>query len=156
MTDLIAKRPPAALFQLTTDQWTRPFWDAATRRALVVSSCAACGHCRMPPTPFCPLCHSQKINWIELSGLGTIYSYSVVSRAILPDMEDCLPYVPAVIELDGAGGTRLISNIVDVPISAVVVGARVSVVWDDVGGITVPRFTLVPTKNQEQQDGFQA
>lgn len=142
MSAPIAKRPPAALFQLSTDQWTKPFWDAASHRQLKVSSCAACGVFRMPPTPFCPSCRSQSINWVELSGSGTVYSYTVVSRAILPDMDDCLPYVPAVIELDGGGGTRLISNVVDVPVDAITVGARVHVVWDDVGGVTVPRFTL--------------
>lgn len=142
MTALIAKRPPAVLFQLSTDQWTQPFWDAASRRQLSVPSCAACGVFRMPPTPFCPACQSQAIRWVELSGRGTVYSYSVVSRAILPDMDDCLPYVPAVIELEGAGGVRLISNVVDVPVDAIVIGASVRVIWDDISGVTVPRFTL--------------
>lgn len=146
MTEAIAKRPPNALFQLSTDQWTRPFWEAAARRQLTVSSCAACGTCRMPPTPFCPACQSQKIDWRMLTGLGTIYSYTVVRRAILPDMDDCLPYVPAVIEVDGGGGTRLISNVVDAPLSAIAIAARVTVVWDDVGGVIVPRFTLLSSK----------
>jgi uncharacterized OB-fold protein len=144
MTSPIAKRPPAAFFQLTTDQWTKPFWDAAVLRRLSVSSCGHCGLYRMPPSPFCPRCRSQLIDWIDLSGRGIIYSYTIVTRAILPEMETSLPYVPAVIELDGTGGARFISNIVEVPIDAVAVGAAVRVVWDDVRGVTVPRFTLAP------------
>lgn len=139
----IAKRPPAAFFQLATDQWTAPFWAAAARRELSVPRCADCAIFRMPPTPFCPNCHSQGIDWTVLSGRGTIYSYTVVSHAILPDMEYAIPYVPAVIELEGAGGCRLISNIVDAPLDHITVGAPVRVVWDDVGGVTVPRFILV-------------
>lgn len=138
----IAKRPPAALFHLSTDHWTQPFWDAASQNRLVIPRCTDCGTHRMPPTPFCPACQSQSIHWVELSGRGKVYSYTVVSRAILPDMDDCLPYVPAVIELDGGGGTRLISNVVDVPVDVITVGAPVRVIWDDVGGVIVPRFTL--------------
>ncbi|CAI10711.1 putative small subunit of thiolase DitF (plasmid) [Aromatoleum aromaticum EbN1] len=138
----IAKRPPVQYFNHATDAWMQPFWDAAVQHSLVGASCAKCGTFRMPPTPFCPHCHSQGLNWVALPGTGTVYSYSVVKRAILPSMEDCLPYVTAIIELDGAGGTRLISNVVDIPVDAVRVDLKVRVVWDDNwGGVTVPRFT---------------
>ncbi len=142
MTDLLAKRPPRAFFTLSTDAWTKPFWDAAAEHRLVAPRCVDCGHFRLPPTPFCPQCRSQKIDWVTLSGRGTVYSYTVVARAVLPDMEANLPYVPAIVELEGAGGARLISNVVDVPVEAVRVGSAVRVVWDDEGGPTVPRFTL--------------
>lgn len=143
MNPPIAKRPPPEFFTLVTDQWTSPFWEAAARHELALPRCAACGQFRMPPTPFCPACHSQRIDWTRLAGRGTVYSYTVVSRAILPGMEASIPYVPAVIELEGAGGARLISNVVDVAIDRIRVGAAVAVVWDEVGGVTVPRFTLV-------------
>ncbi len=44
--------------------------------------------------------------------------------------------------LDGAGGARLISNVVDVEVTAIHVGMEVQVVWDDVAdaGVAVPRF----------------
>lgn len=142
MSASIAKRPSVQFFNHAADAWTQPFWDAAAQHRLVGASCAECGAFRMPPTPFCPHCHSQRLNWVELLGSGTVYSYSVVDRAIIPGMDDCLPYITAVIELDGAGGTRLISNVVDIPVEAVRVGLKVRVVWDDDwGGVTVPRFT---------------
>ena len=101
----------------------------------------------MPPTPFCPECRSQEISWVELSGQGTVYSYTVVSRAIFNGMEDCLPYVPAVVELADAGGVRLITNIVDAPIDAIAVDAPVTVVFDDLAtGTSIPRFRLAPER----------
>ena len=69
----------------------------------------------MPPTPFCPICHSQVLLWEPLSGRGAVFSYTIVAHAILPEMQSHLPYVPAVISLEGADGVRLISNVVDVP-----------------------------------------
>ena len=95
----------------------------------------------MPPTPFCPHCQSQSIDRRTLSGRGTVYSCTLVERAILPGMEAHLPYVPAVVELEGAGGVRLISNVVDVEVAAITVGMAVAAVWDDhVKGVALPRF----------------
>ena len=138
---VIAKRPPPDLFKLATNAWTQPFWDAAAQHRLVVAQCGTCGTCRMPPTPFCPACQSQQIDWKTLSGLGEIYTYTIVDRAILPGMADHLPYVPAVITLEGGGGVRLISNVVDVELAELAIGMPVQVVWDDLReGVAVPRF----------------
>lgn len=139
----IAKRPPPELFKLSTNSWTQVFWDATARHELVVARCTDCGHCRIPPTPFCPCCQSQRISWTVLSGDAEVYSYTVVARAIMPGMDDHLPYVPAIITLDGAGGARLISNVVDVEVDDITVGMRLTLVWDDLpdGSVAVPRFT---------------
>jgi uncharacterized OB-fold protein len=137
----LAKRPPPDLFKLATNAWTQPFWDAAAQHRLVVAQCGTCGTCRMPPTPFCPACQSQQIDWKTLSGLGEIYTYTIVDRAILPGMADHLPYVPAVITLEGGGGVRLISNVLDVELADLAIGMPVHVVWDDLReGVAVPRF----------------
>lgn len=138
----LAKRPPPELFKLSTNSWTQPFWDATARHELVAAQCSDCGHFRLPPTPFCPCCRSQRITWVKLSGRGTVYAYTVVERAIMPGMDAHLPYVPAVIHLEGAGEARLISNVVDVDVAAIQVGMPVRVVWDDAPelGVAVPRF----------------
>lgn len=139
----IAKSPAEDLFSLCADRWTQPFWDAARERRLVAAQCASCGRFRMPPTPFCPHCRSQEIEWPTLSGRGTIFSYTIVTRAIVPAMEGCIPYVPALIDLDGAPGARLTSNVVDVPIDEIGVGAAVKAVFvERADGVVVPRFTL--------------
>ena len=139
----LTKRPPEHLFRLETDAWTAPFWEAAKAHRLVVARCVGCGRHRVPPTPFCPACRSQEIDWAESSGDGVVYSYTVVSREIMPGMSDSLPYVPAVVELPDAGGVRLISNIVDAQVTDIAVGAPVELVWDDRDdGVSVPRFVL--------------
>jgi uncharacterized OB-fold protein len=140
---LIAKPPPLQLFRLGKSQWTQPFWDAAASRRLVAPRCGSCGRFRLPPTPFCPHCQSQTLEWPELSGTGIIYSFTIVRRAILPEMEDSIPYAPAVIELPDAGGVRLVSNIVQSPIDSIHVGKPVTVEWQDgPDGIVLPLFRL--------------
>jgi uncharacterized OB-fold protein len=139
----IAKSPADDLFSLAQDRWTKPYWDAAREHRLTVPRCAACGRFRMPPTPFCPHCRSQAIDWPTLSGRGTIFSYTIVTRAIVPAMESCIPYVPALIDLDDAPGARLTTSIVDAPVEAVRIDAPVKAVFVERGdGVVVPRFTL--------------
>jgi uncharacterized protein len=143
MAAAIAKHPPRELFKLSVDQWTAAFWEAAAQHRLVVPRCCACGTFRMPPTPFCPECQSQGVDWIEVAGQGTIYSYSIITRATVPSMADCLPYIPALITLEEAAGVRLVTNIVDVPVDGVHIGARVCLVWADLEpGVSLPRFTF--------------
>jgi uncharacterized protein len=143
MTIQITRTPPPQLFALVIDQWTAPFWEAAKRHVLTIPQCTSCSRFRMPPGPFCPHCHSQEISWPELPGSGTIYSFTIVRRALSPEMESHIPYAPAVIELDGAQGCRLISNIVNAPVEAIRIGATVEVTWEDrADGVAVPRFVL--------------
>jgi len=58
-----------------------------------------------------------------------------------PAAERAIPYVLAVVALDGAPGVRLISNIVGADPEAVWIDMPVRVVWDDLGpGVSIPRF----------------
>ena len=138
--------PPAALFDLATDAWTAPFWAAARERLLTAPQCEACGTFRMPPTPFCPECLSQNIRWPTLPGTGTVFSYTVVRKAITPEMADSIPYVPALIDLDEAPGARLITTIVNSPLERLKIGARARVAWHERSdGIVLPCFALADT-----------
>ena len=138
-----ARRPPPELFRYASNAWTQPFWDATLEHRLVVPGCGACATLRMPPTPFCPVCRSQAVVWKTLSGFGSVYSYTVVERGILPGMEHHLPYVPAVIELDGGPGIRMVSNLVDMELGDLRIGMPVKVVWDaHAVGVNLPRFVL--------------
>jgi uncharacterized OB-fold protein len=150
MTSDVTRTPPAGLFTLVVDQWTEPFWAACREHQLVVPRCADCGTIRFPPGPFCPNCRLQPIEWVELPGTGSVYSYTIVSRSLTPEMDDSIPYAPAVIALDGADGRRLISCVVGASLDSVRVGARVRVSWEDrADGETVPRFVL----DEERPDG---
>src|SRR5690606_8390094 len=78
MSDVRATTLPAEAVRITTNSDTEPFWQHAKEGRLVALQCGACGHFRMPPTPFCPECQSTEKNWKELSGRGSVYSYAVI------------------------------------------------------------------------------
>jgi uncharacterized OB-fold protein len=136
---------PPELVDLHPDPWTEPFWLAAREHRLVAPRCQSCGTFRMPPSPFCRTCRQQAVDWVELSGEGTVYSFITTHQALIPQLRDFVPYVVAVIELDDAPGIRLMSNLVDTETDDVRVGMPVQVVWDDVhANATIPRFRPSP------------
>jgi uncharacterized OB-fold protein len=135
---------PASLAELHPDPWTEPFWRATAEHRLVCARCTSCGTFRMPPAPFCHVCRAQEVAWPELPGTGVVYTFTVVRHAVATVALGHLPYVVAVVELDGAPGARLIANILGADPSVVEIGRRVHVRWDDVGPrTTIPRFELV-------------
>jgi uncharacterized OB-fold protein len=121
------------------DATTLPFWQAAAEHRLVVQRCTGCGHTRLPPAPVCPECRSADADWKQLSGRGEVYTYTVVHRPLAAGQ--ALPFVIAVIALEGGGGVRMISNVVGAKPEDVRVGMPVEVVWEDMSAeLAIPRF----------------
>jgi len=139
-----ALTPPQSLVGLHPDAWTEPFWIAAAEHRLTCPRCVACATLRMPPSPFCPRCRSQQVEWVELSGRGSVWSFTVARHALIPELADSLPYVVAVVELEGAPGVRLVANVVDTEVEDVHVGMPVEVVWEDVEGTPVSVYRFRP------------
>lgn len=115
--------PPDAV-RIAINPITEPFWEAAKNNRLVAQQCSDCGSFRMPPTPFCPHCASTSVGWPELSGKATVFSFAVVHG--YPGIRD-ITLVPAVLDIDGAPGARLVSPLIDVDPSAVHIGMTVQV-----------------------------
>ena len=85
------------------------------------------------PRTICPFCFSDKTEWIEASGKGTIYSYSVMRRAPVP-------YAMAYVTL--AEGPRMVTNIVDCDFDKLKCEQAVKVVFKPTdGGPPLPMFT---------------
>ncbi len=57
---------------------TGPYWEAAREKRLVVQECQSCRQLWHPPLPRCPHCHAADPGWRQVSGDGTIYTYTVV------------------------------------------------------------------------------
>jgi uncharacterized protein len=133
----------ASLAELHEDRWTAPFWQAAREHLLLCAQCGQCGTFRMPPSQLCFKCRSDIIVWKELAGTGTVYSYTVVRHGVTPELKAQVPYVIALVSLDGAPGTRLVANIWSVLPEEAAIGLKVQVAWDDIDDrTTIPRFTL--------------
>jgi uncharacterized protein len=114
---------------------TKAFWDAAAQGRFLIRKCSACGKAHWYPRTICPFCSSDRTDWVEASGRGTIYSHSTMRRA--PE-----PYVLAYVTL--AEGPTMLTNIVDCDFDGLAIGQEVKVKFTPSdGGPPVPMFTPV-------------
>jgi uncharacterized OB-fold protein len=123
---------------------TEPFWRATLQRELTYQVCDACDTVIFYPRRHCTACTSTNLSWRVSTGLGTIYTFSVVRRSQHPSFVDMVPYVVAWVDVDE--GFRMMTHIVgadpDDPAGGLEIGARVQVEWIDRGEVALPAFRL--------------
>jgi uncharacterized OB-fold protein len=139
---VLATALPGESVLITMNPTTEPFWQAAKEGKLVAPQCANCGHFRLPPTPFCPECQHRDVNWIELSGRGSVFSFAIVHG--FPGLPD-ITLVPVIVELPDAPGARLVTNVVGVSATDVYIGMPLQVTFSPIAdGWLLPLFNPAP------------
>jgi uncharacterized OB-fold protein len=134
---------PRPLPTPTTD--STPYWQASNAGKLVIQRCVACGRHQFYPRAFCTSCLAPHPEWVESSGLGRIYSYTICRIPGHPSMATKVPYAIAMIDLDE--GVRMLTNIVDCDIDKVALGARVKTCFERINDeFNLPQFTLYPVE----------
>jgi uncharacterized OB-fold protein len=112
---------------------TQPFWESAAEGRFIVRYCIACNRAHWYPRAICPFCFSDKTEWKQASGNGTVYSYSVMRR--VPE-----PYAIAYVTLEE--GPKMLTNLVECNFDAIRIGQRVKVVFKPSSeGMQLPMFT---------------
>ncbi len=121
------------------DEMSRPYWEGAKRHELLLQKCQECGHYRYPPGETCPSCLSDKLEWVKVSGRGSVYTWTVFHQAYHPAYKDDIPYAVVVVELEE--GPRMITNLMNCRIEDIKMGMPVEVVFDDVTEeVSLPKF----------------
>jgi uncharacterized OB-fold protein len=116
---------------------SQPHWDACREGKLKVQQCSRCQNYIFIPQPCCTSCQSTELHWVECSGRGKVYSYSIVHRAPRPQFE--VPYIVAIIALEE--GWHMLSNLLECPLDHVRVNLPVKVWFQKVrDDITLPYF----------------
>jgi len=118
-----------------------PYFDAAKEGRLSLQKCPRDGFFFYPRSA-CPTCLAEDWKWEDVSGRGTVYSYTVERVGLDPAQRSRVPFVLAIVELDE--GPRLTTNIVDCSIEDVSVGLSVEVSFEDVGSETLIHFRPSP------------
>lgn len=116
------------------------WFDHCREERLMIQLCSACGHHQFPPRSVCVECLDETPAWVEASGTGTVFTFTVQHREP-PGFAGQAPYVIAVIEL--LEGPRLLSRVMAEP-DGVQIGLPVEVRWATaVENLRIPVF--VPT-----------
>ena len=120
---------------------TTPFWDALREERVVLQHCGACGTWVHYPRARCSHCLAADLRWEEVTGRGTLFTFTVARQATAPAFAHEVPQLIAVVELDE--GVHVTTTIVDAQPGALRIGSRVEPVFDHGDdGITLLRYRL--------------
>jgi uncharacterized protein len=121
---------------------SRPFWEGCRQGKLLLQYCDRCQQYQFYPRLYCMQCGAENPRWVEASGRGVIYSYTIIQQNKSPEFANDTPYNVAIVQLEE--GPRMLSNIVDIVPAELRVELPVIVVFDRVTDtISLPRFRPV-------------
>lgn len=92
--------------------------------------CDSCGHHQLYGRALCASCGGD-VTWIDASGYGTVYSWTVIRQNHSRPWRDMIPYVVALVDLDE--GPRVMTNIVGCDPESVSIGMKVVARFENVG-----------------------
>ena len=118
---------------------TQPYWDGLAQGRILIQRCEDCGAWVFYPRSHCNGCLSDRLTWHEVTGKGTLHTFTVTRQPTAPFFADEVPQRLAVVELDE--GVRLTSTLVDVADADIRIGMRLQPVFDHVSAnVTLLRF----------------
>ena len=118
---------------------TQPYWDGIEQGKLLLQHCTDCDAYQYYPRSQCLKCQSSSLEWVEASGRGVLYAYSVVQRGPSPAFQAIAPYITAIVEL--SEGPRMFTNIVETAPETLKVNGEVIVVFrEGPEGLKLPYF----------------
>ena len=109
---------------------TAPYWAALREHRLMLQRSTKTGRFVFYPRAVSPFGKDDTLEWVEASGLGTVYSYTIARRPTAPQWADDGPYVVAIVAL--AEGVHLTANIIDCDLESVRIGMPVVAAFADV------------------------
>ena len=120
---------------------SQPFWDRANKGILSRQRCVDCQFEMFPPQFACRRCLSTNLEWAASTGLGRLYSFTVLCMA--PDGSP-LPEPKILADVNLEEGWHMMTNIVDCPPEHVACGMAVAVTWQRLSTtINLPVFSPV-------------
>lgn len=121
------------------DPDSQPYWDGAKEGKLMIQRCRATGQTFLYSRQLVPGVVDAEVEWIEASGKGTIYSFTVARRPAGQPFAADVPYVIVSATLEE--GARVMSNLVTDDPDRVAIGQAVEVFFDQVSeDLTIPKF----------------
>ncbi len=113
------------------------WWNEVADGRLCVQECQRCNALRHPPRPMCPECRSQEWAPKEISGRGTLHTYTVIHYPQFPGYE--FPILAALVDLEE--GVRIVSNVMDCKPDQLEIGMPLQAyIHEDDDGFKLPLF----------------
>ena len=120
---------------------SRFFREVMENKKIYATRCNSCKFTWSPPRGGCPKCHGE-LEWVPLSGEGTITSYCIVYVGT-SEFDHEVPYAVGYIRMDGCD-TSMYQRIYTKDLKKLRVGLRVKAAFKEDRQGTVNDFYFVP------------
>ena len=124
------------------DGLDKPFWEGLGNEKIFIQKCNGCHKFQWGPEWICHRCHSDDLGYEQVSSEGVIYSYERVWHPVHPALKDQGPYLVVLVEFPDSDDVRVVGNLLGDPEQEVVIGSRVSAVFEHHKDQDTP-FTLL-------------
>ena len=119
-----------------------PYWNGLSDEKILLQRCTACDKWQWGPEWICHHCHSDDVEYAEVSGEAVIYSFERVWHPVHPALKEQGPYIVVLVELPDCDNVRLVGNLLGNPEQQVEIGAKVTAVFEH-HQEAEPPFTLL-------------
>ena len=99
------------VMNMSEETTVKKYLELINEQRLCAAHCASCNTLHLPPRIFCPNCNNKNTDWTQLSGEGTLRSFTVIHIAGTRYSED-VPYIVAIVALKE--GPSVCARLVDV------------------------------------------
>ncbi len=128
----------AAIRKVGGDPADLPFWEGCEAGVFLLHRCAKCERHYWPASR-CVEHGDEAMHWVEASGRGRVYTYTVLHHAYTPATRDKVPFAIAVVQLEE--GPFYHSTVLECAVDTVAVDLPVeAVMMPHESGLTLPLF----------------
>lgn len=110
------------------------YWKGLAQGKVRMQQCAGCEKWNWPAVWRCGDCGSWEHAWRDVNPVGRLFSWTRTWHEFGAPAAFGLPYVSVVVELDGAGGRRLIGTMeegaADLTIGQRLIGTPIQLEWE--------------------------
>lgn len=92
----------------TSDAKVAPLVDYLEKGKVMMTKCQQCGKAFFPPKADCPQCVSSNVEWLEISSIGTLLTFTVVNYGP-SGFENDTPYTLGIAEFEE--GVKVLSRV---------------------------------------------
>jgi uncharacterized OB-fold protein len=90
-----------------------PFWEGVRSHRLLVQRCRDCGRLLFPARPICAHCAGSALEWVPVSGRGTVISWVVTHQVFNKLFADAVPYTTVLVQLEEQPDLLMYGNLAD-------------------------------------------
>src|SRR5690349_16263945 len=130
---------------------SQPYWDALRQHRIRIQYSPATDQYVFYPRTLAPGSLAADLEWREIDGAGSLYTFTVARRPTGPPWADRLPQLLAVVEWDV--GPRVSTELVDVAPEDIHIGMRVEPVFVDEGGVTLLKYRPSAERGLSERPG---